>query len=48
MNLSLSFEFSHLRVVVKAVHVHEVVVKTDVRDSLVVEKGLEADSAEVG
>lgn len=48
MNLSLSFKFSHLRVVVKTVHVHKVVVKTDVSDSFVVEKRLEADSAEVG
>lgn len=47
LNLSLGFELSHLWIVVETMHVHEVVVQTDVSDSLVVHERLESYCAKV-
>lgn len=47
LNLSLGLKLCHLGVVMKPVHVHEVVIQADVGDPFVVHKGLESNGAEV-
>ena len=47
LNLSLGLKLRHLGVVMKSVHVHEVVIQADVGDPFVVHKGLESNGAKV-
>ncbi len=48
MNLSLGLKLRHLGIVMKPMHVHEVVIKADVGDPFVVHEGLKSNGAEVG